>query len=133
MTLAITALTRKTAIIELFRQCRADREGAPVLLTVLMVAWTDLGLRGEDLSTGLNEMLEEGSLNLNPDHKNPAVVLSASGKAWLDGVGVDPKLKQEQERILRSVKQRASSRAQEPSAPGREPRWRVVDRRVQLG
>src|ERR1700757_3615782 len=102
MNIDITALTRKTAIIELFRQCHADQEGASVLLTVLMVAWTDLGLRADDLSTGLNEMLEEGTLSLNADAKNPAVVLSPSGKAWLDGVGVDQRQKQEQERILRS-------------------------------
>ena len=133
MTLAITALTRKTAIIGLFRQCRADEEGASVLLSVLMVAWTQLGLRGDDLSTGLNEMLDEGSLTLNPDPRNPAAVLSARGKAWLDGVGVDPRARQEQERILRSVQQRAAGRPPETVQPGREPRWLVVDRRVQLG
>lgn len=132
MTLAITALTRKTAIIGLFRQCHADQVGSSVLLSVLMVAWTGLGLRGEDLSTGLNEMLEEGSLGLNPDHRQPAVMLTASGKAWLDGEGVDPRLLQEQERILRSVHQRAAGRPPEAAQPGREPRWRVVDRRVQL-
>ena len=130
MTIAITALTRKTAIMRLFRQCRADQAGSQVLLTVLMTAWTQLGLRGEDLSTGLNEMLEDGSLSLNTDPRSPAVALTASGKAWLDGVGVNPQQMLEQERILREVQQRASQRL--PDKPGQEPRWRIVDRRVQL-
>lgn len=132
MSLVITAVTRKTAILELFRQCHADQAGAPVLLTVLMVAWTQMGLRGDDLSTGLNEMLGEGSLVLNPDVRQPSVSLSKSGKAWLDGVGVDPKVKLEQERILRTVQQRAQGRPPEKLAPGQEPRWRIIDRRVEL-
>jgi len=127
MTLAITAATRKTAIFHLIRQCHADQVGAPVLLTVLMVAWTQLGLRGNDLSTGLNEMLDDGSLSLNPDHKNPAVALTANGKAWMQGHDADPQLRMEQERILRLVRQRA-----EALAPGQVPRWQVVDRRLRF-
>jgi hypothetical protein len=130
MTIAITALTRKTAIMRLFRHCGAGREGAPVLLTVLMTAWTQLGLRGEDLSTGLNEMLEDASLALSMDPKNPSVSLTAAGKAWFDGVGVDPRQRLEQERILAEVQQRAGKRP--PEIPGQEPRWRIVDRRLQL-
>ena len=133
MTQAITALTRKTAIFHLIRQCHADQVGAPVLLTVLMVAWTQLGLRGDDLSTGLNEMLEDGSLHLNADPRNPSVALTASGKAWMDGVGVDPQLRLEQERILRSVRQRVEfAPPPAPAAPGQVPRWHIVDRRVRF-
>ena len=130
MTLAITALTRKIAILELFRQCRADRPGAPVLLTVLMTAWTESGLRGEDLSTGLNEMLEDGSAGLNPDPKNPSVALTAAGKAWIEQL--DPHVKMDQDRILRSLRQRVEGKLPEKLAPGQEPRWRIVDRRLQL-
>jgi hypothetical protein len=130
MSLNITALTRKVAITDLFRQCHADRPGAPVLLTVLMVAWTQNGLRGEDLSAGLNEMLEDGSLILNPDPKNPSVALSPAGRAWVEQL--DPQVKLEQERMLRSVRQRMDSRPPEKLAPGQEPRWRIVDRRLQL-
>ena len=132
MTLAITALTRKTAILQLIRQCHADRPGAPVLLTVLMVGWTQMGLRGDDLSTGLNEMLEDGSLALDPDHKNPSVALTERGKAWIDGAGANPQLRLEQERILRSVKLRTEARPPQPMAPGQVPRWHVVDRRVRF-
>jgi hypothetical protein len=132
MNLEITALTRKTAIMEIVRQCRAGEVGSPVLLTVLMVAWTQLGLRDNDLSTGLNEMLDDGSLALDQDHNNPSVALTAAGKAWLDGTGVDPRLRAEQERILRTVRQRMESRPQEKLAPGQEPRWRIIDRRVSL-
>jgi hypothetical protein len=132
MTLAITALTRKTAILQLIRQCHAERPGTPVLLTVLMVAWTQMGLRGDDLSTGLNEMLEDGSLGLDPDHKNPSVAVTERGKAWMDGVGADPQLRMEQERILRSVRQRAENRAPQAVAPGQVPRWQIVDRRVRF-
>jgi hypothetical protein len=130
MTIAITALTRKTAIIRLFRHCGATREGSPVLLTVLMTAWTQLGLRGEDLSTGLNEMLEDSSLALSTDPKSPSVSMTAAGKAWFDGIGVDPRLRLEQERILAEVQKRAEGRP--PEHAGQEPRWRIVDRRVQL-
>jgi hypothetical protein len=132
MTLAITALTRKTAILHLIRQCHAEQPGTPVLLTVLMVAWTQLGLRGDDLSTGLNEMLEDGSLRLDPDHKNPSVALSESGKAWMDGPGANPQLRMEQERILRSVRQRADGLPPQAAAPGQVPRWQIVDRRVRF-
>jgi len=114
MTLAITALTRKTAILQLIRQCHAERPGTPVLLTVLMVAWTQMGLRGD------------------PDHKNPSVALSESGKAWMDGVGADPHLRMEQERILRSVRQRVEARPEQAMAPGQVPRWHIVDRRVRF-
>lgn len=130
MPLNITALTRKVAITDLFRQCHADRAGAPVLLTVLMAAWTQSGLRGEDLSTGLNEMLEDGSVGLNPDPKTPSVALTAAGKAWVDQL--DPRVKLEQERMLHTVRQRTESKPQEKLAPGQEPRWRIVDRRLQL-
>ncbi len=130
MTLAITALTRKTAILELFRQCRADQPGVAVLLTVLMAAWTQNGLRGEDLSTGLNEMLEDGSLALNPDPRNPTVALTTPGKAWIERL--DPHVRLEQERILRSLRQRVEGKPPEKLAPGQEPRWRIVDRRLQL-
>jgi hypothetical protein len=130
ITLAVTALTRKVAIADLFRHCRADRAGAPVLLTVLMVAWTDQGLRGDDLSTGLNEMLEDGSLALNTDPKSPSVALTAQGKAWMDRL--EPQVKQEQERILNAARQRSQVKPAEKLAPGQEPRWRIVDRRVQL-
>lgn len=129
-TLAITALTRKIAIANLFRQCHADRPGAPVLLTVLMVAWTDQGLRGDDLSTGLNEMLEDGSLNLNADPKNPSVAFTAAGKDWVERL--DPQVKLEQERILSVARQRSQNKPAEKLAPGQEPRWRIVDRRIQL-
>jgi hypothetical protein len=132
MSLEITALTRKTAIMEIIRQCHADKVGSPVLLTVMMVAWTQLGLRDNDLSNGLNEMLDEGSLALDTDPHNPAVALTEAGKAWLDGIGVDPRAKLEQERILRTVRQRLESRPQETLAPGQEPRWRIIDRRLRL-
>ena len=134
MTQAITALTRKTAILHLIRQCHADQVGAPVLLTVLMVAWTQLGLRGDDLSTGLNEMLEEGSLSLSADPRNPSVAVTGSGKAWMDGVGVDPQLRLEQERVLRSVRLRVESAppAPQPATTGQVPRWHIVDRRVRF-
>lgn len=132
MSIAITAVTRKVAILDLIRQCHADQVGAPVLLTVLMVAWGQLGLRGDDLSTGLNEMLEEGSLSLEPDHRNPSVSLTASGMAWMEGEGVDPALRLEQERILRAVKQRASSRPPASETPGQVPRWQIIDRRLRL-
>ena len=131
MTLAITALTRKTAILQLIRQCHADSPGVPVLLTVLMVGWTQMGLRGDDLSTGLNEMLEDGSLALDPEHKNPSVSLTERGKAWTEGAGRDPQLHLEQERILRSVKLRTEGRPQ-PATPGQVPRWQIVDRRVRF-
>jgi hypothetical protein len=130
MSLEITPLTRKTAIMDIVRQCRADQVGSPVLLSVLMVAWTQLGLRDNDLSNGLNEMLEDGSLSLNPDHLNPAVALTDSGKAWLDQL--DPRVRLEQERILRTVRQRMDSRPAEKLAPGQEPRWRIIDRRLRL-
>jgi hypothetical protein len=130
MTPAITALTRKVAILDLFRQCHADRAGAPVLLTVLMVAWNENGLRADDLSNGLNEMLEDGSLGLDPDPKTPSVSLTPAGKSWADQL--DPQLRQEQERILRSVRLRVANRPPEKLAPGQEPRWRIVDRRVHL-
>lgn len=130
MSLVITALTRRLAILDLFRQCHADQAGQPVLLTVLMVAWGDLGLRGDDLSTGLNEMLEDGSLSLNADPKNPSVTLSAEGRGWLERL--DPQERQEQERILRAVRQRAQNKPPEKLAPGQEPRWRIIDRRLQL-
>lgn len=132
MNLEITALTRKTAVMEIVRQCRADQVGSPVLLTVLMVAWTQLGLRENDLSTGLNEMLDDGSLSLNQDHQNPSVALTDAGKAWLDGIGIDVRARMEQERILRTAQQRTQNRPQEKLAPGQEPRWRIIDRRVQL-
>lgn len=130
MTLNITALTRKVAILDLFRQCRADRPGAPVLLTVLMAAWTQSGLRGDDLSNGLNEMLEDGSVGLNSDPKNPSVALTEAGRAWIDEL--DPQTKMEQDRMLRTLRQRAENRPPEKLAPGQEPRWRIVDRRLQL-
>lgn len=132
MALAITALTRKTAILHLIRQCRADQVGAPVLLTVLMVAWTQMGLRGDDLSTGLNEMLEDGSLALDPDHKSPSVSLTAEGKVWMDGVGMDPQQRLEQDRILHAVKRRAEANPPPAPAPGQVPRWQIVDRRVRF-
>jgi len=130
MTLAVTALTRKLAILDLFRQCHADRAGAPVLLTVLMVAWTENGLRADDLSTGLNEMLEDGSLGLNSDPKHPSVALTPDGKSWAEQL--DPTLRQEQERILRSIRLRVANKPPEKLAPGQEPRWRIVDRRLHL-
>lgn len=130
MNLEITALTRKTAIMEIVRQCHADKVGSPVLLTVLMVAWAQLGLRDSDLSTGLNEMLDDGSLALNQDHQNPSVALTAAGKAWAESI--DPRVRMEQERILRTVQQRMQTRPQEKLAPGQEPRWRIIDRRVSL-
>lgn len=132
MNLEITALTRKTAIMEIVRQCRAGEVGSPVLLTVLMVAWTQLGLRDSDLSTGLNEMLDDGSLVLDQDQQNPSVALTAAGKAWADGVGVDPRARAEQERILRAARQRTDNKPPEKLAPGQEPRWRIIDRRVSL-
>jgi hypothetical protein len=130
MTIAITALTRKTAIVELFRQCHADRVGAPLLLSVLMEGWTENGLRGDDLSTGLNEMLEDGSLSLDADPQNASVALTKEGQAWLGGL--DAQLRQEQEQILRTVRQRAENRPSDKLAPGQEPRWRMVDRRLHL-
>ena len=132
MSVVITALTRKVAILHLIQQCHADRVGAPVLLTVLMVAWTQMGLRGDDLSTGLNEMLEDGSLGLDPDHKNPSISLTAAGKAWMEGEGANPQLRMEQERILRSVRQRAEGRPPQTEAPGQVPRWQIIDRRVRF-
>ncbi len=130
MTLVVTALTRKVAILELFRGCHADRAGAPVLLTVLMVAWNESGLRADDLSNGLNEMLEDGSLGLDSDPKHPSVALTAEGRAWAEQL--DPQIRQEQERILRSLRLRAANKPPEKLAPGQEPRWRIVDRRVLL-
>jgi hypothetical protein len=130
MTGIITSITRKVAIVDLFRQCHADQPGDPVLLTVLMVAWTDSGLRGDDLSTGLNEMLEDGSLNLNPDPKNPSVALTAEGRDWINQL--DPRAKQEQDRVLQSVRQRVQNRPPEKLAPGQEPRWRIIDRRLKI-
>lgn len=132
MNLEITALTRKTAIMEIVRQCHADQVGAPVLLTVLMVAWSQQGLRDSDLSTGLNEMLDDGSFSLNQDPQNPSVALTAAGKAWLDGAGVDPRERLEQERILRAVRQRVQDKPQERLVPGQEPRWHIIDRRLRL-
>jgi hypothetical protein len=132
MNLEITALTRKTAILEIVRQCHADQVGAPVLLTVLMVAWAQTGLRDSDLSTGLNELLDDGSFSLNQDPHNPSVALTAAGKAWIEGVGVDPRERLEQERILRAARQRADNKPPEKLAPGQEPRWRIIDRRLQL-
>jgi hypothetical protein len=128
---AITAATRKTAIVHLIRQCHADRVGEPVLLTALMAAWTLIGLRGEDLSTGLNEMLDDGSLSLIADHKNPAVALTEQGKAWMDGQGVDPQQRREQEWLLQKIQQRAGS-PPPPLAPGQVPRWQIVERRLKL-
>ncbi|MDR3418888.1 MAG: hypothetical protein P4L83_22160 [Nevskia sp.] len=129
--MTITSITRKTAILEIFRQCHADKVGSPVLLNVLMVAWTQLGLRGDDLSNGLNEMLEDGSLMLDPDHRNPSVTLTATGKSWLDGVDVDPQVHAEQERILREARQRVENKP--PEQKGGQQRWHIVDRRVRLG
>ena len=132
MNLEITALTRKTAILEIVRQCHADKVGAPVLLTVLMVAWAQTGLRDSDLSNGLNELLDDGSLALDQDPQNPSVALTAAGKTWLEGEGVDPRERLEQERILRAARQRVEDKPQEKLAPGQEPRWRIIDRRIQL-
>jgi uncharacterized protein (TIGR03382 family) len=130
MSLEITALTRKTAIVDIFRQCGAGTPGSPVLLTVLMVAWSQLGLRNDDLSTGLNEMLEDGSLSLDADPRNPAVALTENGLNWVRTL--DPKVRLDQERILRSVQQRLQGRPVEKLAPGQEPRWRIIDRRLQI-
>ena len=158
MTIAITALTRKTAIMRLFRQCRADQAGSQVLLTVLMTAWTQLGLPHFQINpdrripalaiAALNSQnpgvsqLAVALFAANPPlpgivlqntfgiHQSEVDSLTASGKAWLDGVGVNPQQMLEQERILREVQQRASQRL--PDKPGQEPRWRIVDRRVQL-
>jgi hypothetical protein len=132
MNLEITALTRKTAILEIVRQCHADKVGAPVLLTVLMVAWAQTGLRDGDLSNGLNELLDDGSLTLDQDPQNPSVALTAAGKTWLEGEGIDPRERLEQERILRAARQRVEDKPQEKLAPGQEPRWRIIDRRIQL-
>ncbi|HZR37834.1 MAG TPA: hypothetical protein VFA75_20850 [Nevskia sp.] len=130
MTLNITDLTRKVAILDLFRQCHADRAGAPVLLTVLMVAWNESGLRADDLSVGLNEMLEAGTVSLDADPKSPSVALTPAGMAWIDQL--DPHVRQEQERILRSLRLRAANKPPEKLTPGQEPRWRIIDRRLQL-
>ncbi len=132
MPFEITAATRKTAIFHVMRQCHADQVGQPVLLTVLMVGWTQLGLRGDDLSDGLNELLDDGSLGLNADPRSPAVLLTATGKAWMDGRGVDPHLRMEQDRILRSLQQRVGAAPQQELAPGQVPRWQIVDRRLRL-
>jgi hypothetical protein len=130
MKLAITPLTRKIAIANLFRHCHADQAGSPVLLTVLMVAWANEGLRGDDLSNGLNEMLEDGSLSLDTDPRSPSVAFTKAGRDWLERL--DPQLKLEQERILNTARQRSQGKPMEKLAPGQEPRWRIVDRRIQL-
>lgn len=129
--LPVTALTRKTAITEIFRQSHADPPHAQMLLTELMAAWPQTGLRAADLAAGLNEMLEEDSLRLARHHP-AAVALSESGRRWLDGADVDPRSHAEQLAILRAARQRQEDQPPEDAEPGHVPQWRVVDRRVSI-
>jgi hypothetical protein len=130
--LPITALTRKTAIIEIFRSHWADEVGTRLSLIELMSAWNDVGLRADDLALGLNEMLEDGSLTLDPNYFKPAVTLTRKGKDWLDGVDVDPKVLAEQKQLLALVRERRRTQVPEETKPGEIPHWRIVDRRIRI-
>lgn len=130
--LQITALTRKTAIIEIFRNHWADEVGTRLSLVELIAAWKEVGLRADDLAAGLNEMLEDGSLQLHPNHYKPAVTLTQSGKDWLNGVGVDPRLLAEENRTLALLRERNKKQMPEEIEPGEMPHWRIVDRRIRV-
>lgn len=127
--LTITALTRKTAILEIFSRCEQDQIGSSMLLTELMQAWPETGLRADDLAACLNEMLAEGSLRLDFRHYDSAVFLTESGKAWLDGIGVETALLAEQQRILAALHQRSKN----PPPPNPEQEWPTIDRRHKEG
>lgn len=130
--LPITALTRKTAVLEIFRGYWADEVGNRLSLVELMAAWTEVGLRADDLALGLNEMLDDGSLVLDPNYSKPALTLARSGKDWLNGIGVEPKVLAEQKRILALVQERRRTQVPEVVEPGQMPHWRIVDRRVTM-
>jgi hypothetical protein len=132
MSMTVTPITRKVAILQIFREQRADKAGMGLALEALMAVWTRVGLRGDDLSNGLNELIEDGSLSLRPGHLDPMAVLTAEGKLWLDGVGMDQNVLVEQERVLQLFRSRVGDQKNAGQNGGAPQRWRVVDRRVQL-
>ncbi|MDR3418889.1 MAG: hypothetical protein P4L83_22165 [Nevskia sp.] len=113
MTLAVTAATRKTAILHIFRDCRVHWASAQIPRSAIMDAWLDVGLRQDDLEAGIDELLQEGSLCLVGSESDSVLRLTAAGEEWLDGpTGIrDSLARREQNRILRAVRSRMLARA----------------------
>lgn len=84
MNLTVTPATRRTAIFKIMADLRFLRVGARLRVTDLMTAWITIGLRGDDLATGLNESFADGILEFAGDGKEATVSLTQVGKVWLE-------------------------------------------------
>jgi hypothetical protein len=113
MSLSVTAATRKTAILHIFRDCRSYWANARIPRSAIMDAWVDVGLRQDDLTSGIDELLHEGSLVLVGSRSDSLLSLTAAGEEWLDGPRGfrDSLARREQNRILREVRSRMLARA----------------------
>ena len=111
MNLPVTAATRKTAILHIFSDCRAHW-GGTIPRSAIMDAWTDVGLRNDDLTAGIDELLQEGCLCLVGSADDSVLRLTAAGEEWLEGPhGIrDSLARREQKRILRAVRARMLER-----------------------
>lgn len=84
MVIEVTAATRKLAILGIFRDVFAA--GAPPLrLPQLRAAWNSSGLRGGDLESGLEELVQDGTLTRVEAGDEAAFALTAQGAHWVSG------------------------------------------------
>lgn len=109
MPLTVTAAARRIAILRLMAELGGKKAGARVKLTDLMAAWTRVGLRGDDLSVGLNESLADGILEFGADAQNSAVWLTPAGTAWKHDAGARDVEGRTAEQILQLALQRSSA------------------------
>ncbi|MBL6751512.1 MAG: hypothetical protein ISP90_13370 [Nevskia sp.] len=107
MPLTVTAAARRMAILKLMAELGYLEAGARMKLTDLMAAWTRVGLRADDLSTGLNESLEDGILEFSAEAVDSAVWLTPAGKAWKP----DPECRDADGRTAEQVLQAALQRS----------------------
>jgi hypothetical protein len=118
MTLSVNAATRRTAIFKIMAELGAMQVGTRLRLTELMAGWTRVGLRADDLSTGLNESFADGTLEFAFDAQESAIWLTAAGKAWAEqaqaerdastGDGANP------EQVLQAAQQRGEASGDKP-------------------
>jgi hypothetical protein len=84
MNLTVTASTRRTAILSALADLCFFKVGERLRVTELMSAWMRIPLRGDDLSTGLNECFFDGILDFAVENRESTVSLTHGGKAWID-------------------------------------------------
>lgn len=105
MRLNVSAATRRTALLKLMIDLRSLRIGVRLPVVELMSVWNTTGLRGDDLSAGLNECLEAGILDFAVAGADPSVALTAAGASWLDSLEARGEIAA-QRPVLESAQQR---------------------------